>query len=303
VGDEQPRPPLSVVIATTAGWPYVAPLLASLRDQAAAVGAEIVIADGSGRPPPTPAEAGPLTRWLAYDEPAVFGLFMLGLRAARGEVVATTEDHCLVRPDWCAAILRAHAEHPTAAAIGGAIENGSSESLLDWASFFITQGLHMAPLGQREVPLTTNEACLSFKRWAIGRLGDSAGRGFMAILELRRLAEQGLSQRVDERMVVDHFQTIGTAATFAIHYHNGRSIAGFRRARGMEAEDWLRMAAALVLPFARTARAFGTVWAKGRRRGTLLASLPLMLLLDLAQGAGHLVGYARGAGDSPRYLR
>jgi hypothetical protein len=125
----------------------------------------------------------------------------------------------------------------------------------------------------------------------------------MAILELRRLADQGAELRVDDRLVVDHFQTIGFGMTTAIHYHNGRSIAGFRRAGGMTGEDWLRMAAALVLPVVRTYRAFRIVWAKGRLRGTLLACLPLMLFLDFSQGIGHLVGYARGPGDSPRFLR
>lgn len=303
MGNGEERPPLSVVIATTEGWPYVRPLHISLRAQAAAMGAEIVYADGSGRAAPATDEIGPQTRWLPFDDPVVFRLFMHGLRAARGEIVATTEDHCIVRDGWCAAILRAHAEHPTAAAIGGALENGSSDSLLDWASFFITQGMHMAPLGQREVSMTTNEANLSFKDWAVAQLGDSAGMGFMAILELRRLAEGGASLRVDDRLVVDHHQTIGFRATTAIHYHNGRSIAGFRRARGMTGEDWLRMAGALVLPLVRTYRAFRSVWAKGRLRRRLLVSLPLMLWLDLCQGVGSLAGYALGAGDSPRFLR
>jgi hypothetical protein len=303
VRNDAGRPPLSVVVATTEGWPYVRPLVVSLRGQAEAVGAEIVFADGSGRAAPAVDDIGPNTRWLTFAETTVFRLFMDGLRAARGEIVAMTEDHCTVHAGWCAAILSAHAEHPTAAAIGGALENGSSGSLVDWASFFITQGMHLAPLGEREVGATTNEANLSFKHWAVEQLGDSAGMGFMAILELPRLAERGGVLRVDDRMVVDHFQTIGFGPTTAIHYHNGRSIAGFRRAGGMTGEDWLRMAAALVLPVVRTYRAFRIVWAKGRLHGTLLASLPLMLWLDYSQGIGHLVGYARGPGDSPHLLR
>lgn len=297
------RPPLSIVVATTEGWPYSRPVLDSFRAEAESIGAEIVFADGSGRPAPGPAEVGASVRWLSYDVPVVFNLFSLGLREARGEIVATTEDHAEVRPGWCAAVLRAHAEHPEAAAIGGAIENGSRDSLVDWASFFITQGPHMAPLGSRQVPMTTNEANLSFKRWAVERLGDSAGQGFMAILELRRLADDGAVLRVDDRMSVDHRQTIGFRATSAIHYHNGRSISGFRRGRGMEPEDWLRMAAALALPVVRTARVVRSLWAKGRLRGTLLASIPLILWFDLCQGVGHLMGYALGPGGSPRYLR
>jgi hypothetical protein len=125
----------------------------------------------------------------------------------------------------------------------------------------------------------------------------------MAILHNRRLAETGAVQRNDDRMQVDHFQTVGLAATSAIHFHNGRSISGFRRERGMGPEDWLRMGVSMALPVARTARAVGIVWRKGRHRRELLAGVPLMLWLDLCQGAGHLIGYAAGAGDSPNYLR
>jgi hypothetical protein len=297
------RPPLSIVVATTEGWPIVRPALESFRMEAERVGAEIVIADGSGRPAPSTDEVGPNVRWLSYDVPIVFRLYHLGLREARGEIIATTEDHATVRPGWVPAILQAHADHPEAAAIGGAIENGSRRSLLDWGSYFITQGQHMAPLGSREVPMTTNEANLSFKRWAAERLGDSNGQGFMAILELRRLADDGAILRVDDRMVVDHYQQLGFRATSVIHYHNGRSIAGFRRHRGMERQDWLRMAASLGIPLVRVGRVVRGGWAKGRRRGTLLASLPAMVWLDYCQGVGHLVGYALGPGDSPRYLR
>jgi hypothetical protein len=297
------RPPLSIVVATTEGWPYVRPVLESFREDVERLGAEVVIADGSGKVAPPSEEIGPSVRWLTDPRPVVFQLFTVGLRAARVEVVATTEDHALPHPGWCDAILSAHAEHPEAAAIGGAIENGSQTSLLDWGSFFITQGQHMAPLGDRQVPMTTNEANLSFKRWAVERLGDADGQGFMAILELRRLADDGAVLRVDDRMVVDHEQALGFRETSAIHYHNGRSISGFRRGRGMGSDDWLRMAAALALPFVRTARAFRQCWAKGRQRRQLVLSLPFILWLDLCQGWGHLVGYALGAGGSPRYLR
>jgi hypothetical protein len=297
------RPPLSVVVATTEGWPYAKGVLESLRAEADEVGAEIVIADGSGLPAPGAPDIGSATRWLEKPGATVFELFLLGLGDARGEIVATTEDHCTVRPGWCAAILRAHREHQEAAAIGGAIENGSTSSLLDWASYFITQGPHMAPLGQREVPVTTNEADVSYKSHAIRSIDDNGGLGFMAILHNRSLAEQGASLRVDDRIVVDHFQSIGVAATTAIHFHNGRSIAGFRRQHGMTREEWVRLAAALVIPAWRTVRTYRSLWRKGRHRGTLLASLPWAAVLEYCQGLGHLVGYATGPGDSPRHLR
>ena len=297
------RPPLSIVIGTGEGWPYVQSLLESIRVDAESVGAEIIVADGSSASIPGPAELGPAVRWLKYVAPSVFALYAHGLREARGEIVATTEDHALPRPGWVAAILRAHAEHPEAAAIGGAIENGSPDHLLDWASYFCTQGPHMAPLGDGVVRMTTNEANVSYRRHAIEGFDDNGGLGFMAILHNRRLAERGEILRVDDRIVVDHMETVGFRGQTSIHFHNGRSIAGFRRQKGMNNEDWVRMAASLALPFWRTARVVRIGLAKGRLRGRLIASAPLALWLEASQGLGHLLGYALGPGDSPGHLR
>lgn len=297
------RPPLSVVVGTTVGWPYVQRVVEAFRADAEQLGVEVLFVDGSGRPPPGVDEVGPNVRWLTSRSISVFKLYAEGLREARGEVVATTEDHAIPRAGWLAAILRAHEEHPEAAAIGGAIENGSGHSLIDWASYFITQGPHMAPLGDRQVPMTTNEANVSYKRRAVAELDDNGGLGFMAILHNRRLANRGEILRVDDRMVVDHLETIGLRATSIIHFHNGRSIAGFVRRGGMTPEHWLRMAAALVLPTYRTARAVHVGLGKGRLRGRLLASVPICLWLDYCGAVGHLLGYAVGEGDSPRHLR
>lgn len=292
-----------MVVGTTEGWPYVRRLVEALRPDAENLDVELIFVDGSGRPAPATSETGPNIRWLSSDEDSVFRLYAKGLRAARGEVVATTEDHALPHPGWCAAILAAHRDHPEAAAVGGAIENGSRDSLIEWASYFLTQGPHMSPLGDRRVRMTTNEANVSYKHWAVEDLDDNEGLGFMAILHNRRLAEMGAVLRVDDRIVVDHFETVGIRNTSVIHFHNGRSISGFERRRGMTTEHWLRMGAALLLPLWRTSRAVRSGLAKGRLRRQLLASAPIALWLDYCGGVGHLVGYAVGAGNSPRHLR
>lgn len=297
------RPALSVVVGTREGWPYIKPVIDALRADVERLEIELLVADGSGRPVPSAAETQARVRWLEVGEMSVFRLLAAGLREARGDILALTEDHAVPRAGWCAAILEAHAGHPEAAAIGGAIENGSHESLVDWASYFITQGGHMAPLGDREVAVTTNEANVSYKRAALVDMDDNGGLGFMAILHNRALAARGEIQRVDDRMVVDHQQTIGWRETTAIHFHNGRAISGLRRRRGMARGDWLRLGAAPILPALRTARAMAICLAKGRHRRELLTSAPLALWLEYCQGVGHVLGYLAGPGRSPEKLR
>src|SRR5262245_23040467 len=58
----------------------------------------------------------------------------LGVRAARGRIVALTEDHCIPAPDWCEQIVRAH-ESPHAA-VGGVVEKQADVTALNWAMYF-----------------------------------------------------------------------------------------------------------------------------------------------------------------------
>jgi AraC-like DNA-binding protein len=180
---------------------------------------------------------------------------------------------------------------------------GKGHKCSDFTPPVLNLGAHMAPLGNRQVTTTTNEANVSYKRWALQRHDPDDGSGFMAILYNRRLAEAREILRVDDRIVVDHYETTGFGWTTSIHFHNGRTISGFRRARGMTGEEWLRMATALLLPAWRTARAVRVGLGKGRLRRQLVASVPLCMWLEYVQGTGHLVGYLLGPGDSPNHLR
>ena len=115
--------------------------------------AEIVVGDGSDNPPPAPDERPARVRWLKRPGVSVFELYAMALGSARGEVVALTEDHALPRPGWVAAIAarprRAIPRPPRSAARS---RTARLTRLIEWASYFTTQGPHMAPLGDRVCP-------------------------------------------------------------------------------------------------------------------------------------------------------
>jgi hypothetical protein len=56
--------------------------------------------------------------------------------------------------------------------------------------------------------------------------------------------------------------------------------------------------AAFLLPLLLFRRVVGTIWGKGRYRGELLRSLPLLGLFVTAWGAGEVVGYWFGPSDA-----
>lgn len=294
------RPALSICIGTAAGWPAIEQCIRSFLADARSTGSQVLIADGSGRPPPDDPEITAVVSWRMYDEKSVFRLVQSNLAEANGDVVALMEDHCTARPGWIAAILRAHAEHPRAAAVGGAIENGTTASQLEWASYLMTQGAHMAPLRNGPAARIANEANISFKRAALSGFLDDP-MGFMTIRVTRALADRGEVLVNDDRVVVDHYERLGTRATAVIHFDDGRTISGFRRRR-MAAGDWLRLVAAPALPLFRTARVVRNAVSRGRA-GTVAAALPWILALEYCHEAGEVVGYVAGPGRSPYGLR
>ena len=297
-GDQ--RPPLSICVATTTGWPAIEPCLRSFLVDARRVGAEVLVADGSGGGPPGDPAMREGVTWHPYPERSVFRLLALNLRAATGEIVALTEDHCTSRPGWVEAILRAHREYPGAAAIGGAIENGTPGSRLEWASYLMTQSQHMAPLRNGRSVRIANEANVSFKRAALEEIEPNP-LGFMTIRHLASLAARGAELVNDDRIVVDHYESLSPRATSTIHFDDGRTISGFRRTR-MGTGDWARLAGAPVLPLFRAARVARTTLAK-RRGLTLAASLAWIAWLEYCHAAGEFVGYLLGEGRSPYGLR
>ncbi len=134
--------PLSVIVATSQPWPELRMCLDSLHVQAVRAGAEVVVGDGTGQGlPEDVARRYPEVTWLKVQGASVLQLRALAMSHTSGEVVAVTEDHCRVAPDWCERILEAHKRYPEAAAIGGAVENGARRKIIDWASFFIVNDI------------------------------------------------------------------------------------------------------------------------------------------------------------------
>jgi hypothetical protein len=158
----------------------------------------------------------------------------------------------------------------------------------------------MAPLQNGPVERITGEANVSFKDWALGGI-DEHPLGFLTLAHLGSLGAQGQLIVNDDRIVVDHHESLDAGATALIHFDDGRTIAGFRRT-SMKQGDWLRLLTSPVLPLYRTARVVRTAITRGHGR-TVIRALPWLLVLEYAHEAGEVAGYLLGPGRSPYGLR
>jgi hypothetical protein len=298
--DARIAPPLSVVVPTCAGWPAIAPCLARLRPSAEAAGAEVLVADGSRRPPPPPEARWPGLAWLAHPGAGVFALRARARQAARGEILAVTEDHCLVAPDWCRRILEAHDRHRDAVAVKGAVRNGTAARLLDRVSYLVSQAPHLPPFGARDEDAGLGISCTSYRRAALDRLAPDPDWP-VELVDARRWRAGGAAVVADESIWVEHLQSGPLLALSALHFHNGRAIAGLRRTRA-SGRDVLRLAGLAVLPLVRTARTARLCARKGVAWSTLGPGVPLFLWFYLWKAAGEAAGYLAGPGDSATRL-
>jgi hypothetical protein len=293
--------PLTVVVATTQRWPEVRLCLDSLHNQAVEAGAEVLVADGHGEGLPDTALARyPQVSRLRMPGASVFQLRAAAMARAQGEVVAVTEDHCRLAAGWCRSILEAHRDYPDAAVIGGVVENGADRRLLDWANFFVANGASMPPVPNGAHRRVALQATVSYKKHVVPRDVPPSGRmEWMLNQDLRRRGEKLVS---DNRILVHHIQSFGFHEACAIHYHDSRSIAGFRLQRIGVAERLVRLAACPAMPPLLLLRTIVPIIRKRRCLGRLLLSLPLIAVLVHCRAAGALAGFLCGAGESPRRI-
>lgn len=273
--------------------------LDALAPDAREAGAEVIVADGSSIAAP-PGHYGPEVVWRSLPGRGVFDLRLEGIQAARGRIVAITEDHCVVAPGWCAAVVAAHERLPGARAIKGQVTNGSRAHLVDRAAYLMNQVPHIPPLTQGMFADVFGISCTSFQRTAIDALHGQMGP---TVPELAgRAAFSGADVAGDERVRVEHIQSEGWAGTAALQFHNGRAVSGMTRGKPT-ARDWLRLLTVPILPWARAARTIVACWGKAVPRREILASAPVFVLLFYAKGVGEAAGYLLGPGDSARRLQ
>lgn len=293
------EPRLSVIIATGDGWETVRGTYDSIRPQAEEHQAEVVLVDGSGGAPPPAGALGPTTRWIEMPGADIAEMRMRAYREARGSIVAMTEDHVLVATDWVDFMLRVHAEHPEAAAVGGAVRNGSPKNAVDWASFYSGHAPFLEPLptGPAQYLSGVN---VSYKREPLRAVLDRSDDRAIETLINEDIKANGGTLVADGRLVVTHFQSRGILGTTRLHYYAGRHFEGTRRSSRRNGP--LRAARAVALPLPRTTRRVMAALRRGQPPGRVARIVPAVLILATAQAAGEVVGALRGPGRSASKL-
>jgi glycosyltransferase involved in cell wall biosynthesis len=287
------KPPLSVVVASVNGLPYLDECLRALGDNCPE--AEVVVADSTDAETRAHVQASyPSVQLISFDQPmTVPELRAAGIAAARAPYVAVIEDHCLVTPGWAAACLGAHrAGHPV---VGGPVRNAVTGRIRDWAAFLCEYSAFMDTIAETPDGLTGMN--VSYDRRAIELMTELLSEGRWETWLHPYLQQNGIVLHGEPGMLIDHAKDFGVGEFVSQRYHYSRSYAGMRNPE----LGWKRAlycaGSPLLVPLAYK-RLAGNVLARPGRRRELLLATPLMLLYTTVWAFGEAVGYAFGGGRS-----
>lgn len=218
-----------------------------------------------------------------------------GILESKGEVVALLEDHCFVAKDWCVEIKKAHAL--SYSAVGGSVENASTERAIDWAVYFYDYGKYMQPNKAATMDSLSGNN-VSYKKSVLAQIEKTFRKGFFEAFVHLELRKRGYDLYLLPSAVVYHNKSYEMSGAFNDCYHHGRLFAGMRASSMTRLKRSGLALGSSVLPFLLSARIVLRVVRKKRHVKELLLSLPQILLLMTGWSVGEFCGYAFGQGAS-----
>jgi glycosyltransferase involved in cell wall biosynthesis len=292
-------PEISVVMATANAAKTVEACLKSLEDQAFFLNTEVIVADCStDGTDDLMRKEFPRVKLLHFDRP--MGLPQLlreALQHAQGHVVVVTEPHCRFASDWLEKLHRAHQSEFDV--IGGAVENGRPNGLVNWACYFADYGPFMLP-SRRKLSSLLPGNHVSYKRSAIEKELNSIEDGFWKIFFHWDLEQQGVRFLFDPELVAYYVRPGSLASFLRGYYLHGWFFAAMRSKRISSAERSLHLVTTPALPLVLFYRRLRAALANPRHRAKVLLTTPLLAVMVIVWSAGELTGYLLGPSGMPK---
>jgi GT2 family glycosyltransferase len=288
---------VSVIIPSVNGLPEIDECLRALERQDTSVEYEVVVADrcrdGTAE---HIARRFPRVKLLHFDEP--LGIPQLRARAmdvATGGIIAVTEDHCIATDNWISEIVGAMERGYEV--VGGAIENGKTDRVLDWSAFLCEYSGATPPIPDGEVHAVAGNNA-AYKREVLESVDERIRRNYWEYFLMAELRKNGARFLSVPGMRVIHRKEFGFFYFLSQRFHYSRSFAGMRRGLISPARRSAYILASPALPLVHGARMVRDVVRKKRLYKPLLLSLPSLALFLIAYAAGECVGYLSGPGSS-----
>jgi hypothetical protein len=301
-----PEPALSVVVVTRDRVETVSRLIEHLHAQTARDAIEVVLVgpsaaalDGSGEA----LKGFAFTQTLVHDGAFTRGRGTdLGVRRARGNLVALTEDHSYPDRDWAERVLAAASDGW--AAVGASVRNANPGTAWSRVNHDLAYGRWNASVPHGEIDDVPGFNSV-FKRQSLLALGADLEPLLDRIGALHRtVRERGGRFAFTPDATLTHWSPSTRAASIKTWFSNGRCFGDHRATheqwstarRGMYA-----LAAPLVVAM-RLRSYWRTMRTAGRHERESAGYYVVLALLISAIGLGESFGYVAGEGSAIDFL-
>jgi glycosyltransferase involved in cell wall biosynthesis len=290
------KPQLSVVIASFNASRTIAACLESLENQKTDKSFEIIVVDSSTDGTAELVEKGfPEVRLYRFPERKFCGdARNWGISVARGGIIAFIDADCTADSNWVDEILKAH--RSPYLAIGGAIANGGSSSVVGWAAYFCEFSQWMPNTSATWLDDVAG-ANMSYKREIFDEFGPFIEGTYCSDTEFHwRLGRMGHRLRFVSSILISH-HGIDDFSRFVRHeYYHGRDFARVR-VRGQNFSV-LRRSLYATLFFLIPAKLFLEIGLSNFKNRIYLSAFlkasPLLILGLASWSLGEFIGYFGG---------
>jgi len=285
-----PEPALSVIVVILGGGAHLERCLRTLRQQENAPPMEVIVPHDDRHAEVAALRAQfPEVKFVRVPgERSYAELRSAGVKAARGRIVAITEDQCIPPPRWCANVVAAH--NFTHAAIGGPVDKQQPDSALNWAVYLRELGTYMPPLAEGPTHALT-DCNVTYKREVLQAIADVWAEAFHEPDVHTALATRGGTLWLSPALLTYQQRTLVLGPALEERYAFGRLYGSLRVQNVSTGKRLVMLAACPLLPFVLVGRVLATVLGKRRHIGPALAALPYITLFAFVWAWGEFVGY------------
>jgi len=291
-------PPISVVVASKVGQPFIDQCLESLETQSKQLHAEVIVI--------TPCDEAYVSRiaaefpWVrivrAPEIKKIPALRRRGVEEAHGELIAVIEEHCSAQEDWLQQAIEVHAQGQYAAA-GGPIADFGYSRLPDWVVYFCEYHGALPPVPEGETA-DLNDANIAYRKDVLLEHQDLLDDGYWPMTLHSTLLEKGHKLYSTPQMVVFHRGPFPFFYYLRQRYLFSRAFTGVRANNESFAWRLAYLAGAPLMPALMLSRIASRVWSKRCRVKQFIFALPLTMTALVVLVAGEWVGCLFGPGDA-----
>jgi GT2 family glycosyltransferase len=288
---------ISVVIVSLLGLPVIDECLRALENQKGRFDTEIIVVSPNlNKASDYIKENFPRVKLIQTAERlGIPQLRALGMSQTTGDIIAVTEDCCIPNENWFAEIIKAHQSEYDV--IGGAIENGSTDKIINWTAYLCEYSQMMPPIASGEVGGTAGNNS-SYKREILDKVDQSIKSDYWEYFLHQELRNQGVRILSVPTILVLKKKEFGFLYFLTQRFYFSRSFAGMRSKLIPPSRRIISALFSPALPLLMTWRIAQQVFQKKKYVKEFFLSLPLLSIFMVSYAAGEFTGYLFGVGKS-----